>query len=556
MKALLCLLMCSSLLSQQSDQERFSLSLSLEDMRQARLLLDSMASTDSTFSYLAALENIEELRTLWKKEQPKLSQETVEAICWAIIRNASQSYHPKLRAESLLATSLHSDARNIPLLVRLLHDSHPTIQELALQLSEHYLDEPIQEAIFELAQSASTEIRVAAASLLSKQRARSAAPLIEEMLHDDTFSQKDRIRLINSLARLQRELNLSWLENATKDPQPEIRALACCKVQREPSKRAIETVLPLLEDESSLVLECALETLGLWQHLIPEQSEKLHIWYSKVLNSSSIKLQSLAAWALFLSNGEGGEWFTEMILNKPAPQSHIACAHFIKTGTKGLSLAEAFLNKAQDPIIKINLAAYLLSHRNGIQIAAKTLHNALQTTFFLLEETGESFFSWISKTTIPHTPLMPRLPESHDLLVRLQLLALQCYSGEPISKESVETMLKDRAWGIPLAAAGFIFQELAPSLEEVLFPLLESTEETIRIQAALLLVLFSQSEQAATILWDQFEKASKEGKETLVLGFSTLSFEKTKDHLTPLLFDASPSIRTRAAGALLASLYS
>ncbi len=543
------------------EHERFSLALSLEDMRQARLLLDTMHSSDSehesTFSYLAALENIEELRNIWEKEHPTLSQQTLETVCWAIIKNSSQSYHPKLRAESLLAISLLSDANDIPLLIRLLYDPHPSVQELALHLAQHYLDEPIQEAARDLAQNGTTNVRLAAAALLTKQKVRPASPLLEEMLDDDSFSQKDRSRLIANLASLQKELDLSWLERSVTDSQAEIRALACCRVQREPSKRAVEALLPLLEDKSSLVLEYALETFGLWQHLVPEESLRLQKAYRILLDSASIKLQSLAAWALFISNGEDVEaWFKEMILNKPSLQSHIVCSHLVRCGTKGLSLAKTVLNESQDPIIKINLAAYLLSHRSEVHLASKALCKALQETFYLLGESGESFFSWVSKTEISHTPLVPRLPESHDLLIRLQLLALQCYSGEPISKSHLETMLKERSWGVPIAAAGFIFQELSPSLEEVLSPLLEEEEETIRIQAALLLAVFAQSEKAATILWDQFEKASKEGKETLMLGFASLSFEKTKDRLTPLLFDASPSLRTRAAGALLASIYS
>ena len=116
-------------------------------------------------------------------------------------------------------------------------------------------------------------------------------------------------------------------------------------------------------------------------------------------------------------------------------------------------------------------------------------------------------------------------------------------------------MLGDRAWGISAAAASFLFQEYGHSLDEVLTPLLTHETEAVRIQAALLLTIISQSQQAATILAEQYEKASREGKEMIILGFSCLPASRTKPYLIPLLFDPSPVLRTRASGALLASMY-
>jgi len=530
-------------------------------MRYAHQLLQEMQAnkkdgvTELTFCLLAALGDIEELRNLWEKEKPALSTKTTETLCWAIINNASQSYHPKLRAEALLASSLHNDAKNVPLIIKLIHDPHPQVQELSLHLAEHYFDEPVQQALFDLAKAGPTDIRIKAASLLTRQKALGTESLLKEMLSDELFSQTDKIRLTHNLSLLQKELDLNWLEKTVVDSQPEIRALACFAARRDPSKKALGILLPLLHDSASL--EYALEVFGLWQHLIPERAQILQKSYLDALDSPSIRCASLAAWALFLSVDQknSADWFEDMILNKPSDQAHIACSRLIKTGVRGLALAKELLLKTSDPIMQINISAYLLSHRSETTLASERLGKALKKCSSLLCDDRESFFSWITKTTVVHSPLIHRLPESYDLLIRLRLLALQCYSGEPISAAQVETMLTDRSWGVPIAAAGFLFQELAPSLEEILSPLLEEKEETLRVQAALLLAHFSQSEKAAQILWEQFQKSTKEGKEMLALGFATLSFEKTKDRLTPLLFDASPSLRTRAAGALLASLY-
>ena len=211
------------------------------------------------------------------------------------------------------------------------------------------------------------------------------------------------------------------------------------------------------------------------------------------------------------------------------------------------------LPKVQDPLTKLNLATHLLFHRKNSPEAAEALRLCLSSS--LIGEYSDGLFSWIGPSLLFHHPAIPRLPESQDLFLRLQLLALRQYSGQPIPKEEVESMLNDRAFGVSAEAASFLFQEFAHSLDEVLSPLLSHETEGIRIQAALLLTIISKSQQAATVLAQQYEKASREGKETIILGFSCLPASQTMKYLLPLLFDPSPVLRTRAAGALVASMY-
>ena len=134
------------------------------------------------------------------------------------------------------------------------------------------------------------------------------------------------------------------------------------------------------------------------------------------------------------------------------------------------------------------------------------------------------------------------------------MLALLHYSGEEVCPKDLETILHERTIGLSAATAQFLFQEMLP-LEEVLSPLLTHSEEMVRVQAALLLAIFSRSKKAALTLLEEYQKASKAGKEVLLLGFSILPANKTRDLLFPLLFDQSQTLRTRAAGVFLCSCY-
>ena len=550
-----------------SPQDRIRLSLSFNDTKGAFLALEELRKSNDinepetvrlSFEYLAAIHDIEGLRKLYATFPSNLPEETLERIAWAVITASSKAYHPKIRAEALLAAAMTNDAKGMAILDAMLDDPHQAIQEMAFQLARHFPDEPIQQHAEDLCRSGPPHIKLEAARLLASQKARRAPAILQQLLVDDTLSEDERVGIASLLSGFKKELDLSWLATIVTDSRPAMRALAASSVLHIPSKEGMNLIMPLADDTSLEVKQYAFEALGLWHSLIPEKVAALSTIFEKHLDSSSLPLAATAAWALLLTDESQEKallWFGKKIESPSKEERVAATSHLIATGKHGLKLAQSLLKKVEDPVCQLNLSAYLLSHRHTIQEAAEQLQKALISYSSSISEHTDGLFSSLGPSIIPHHPAIPRLPESQDLLIRLELLALRCYAEQHIDTAEIERMLTDRAWGISASAAGFLFQEFAPSLDEVLSPLLSHPTESIRIQAALLLTLISKSQHAATVLQEQYEGASKEGKETLLMGFSGLPASKTLPYLAPLLFDISPSIRTRAAGALLASMY-
>ena len=549
--------------------EKINLSLSLHDTRGAHVLLENLKDESSSddpdfrrllFEYFVETRDVESMKALWEKSPTpdSLDSATAEHIAWVNIETSSRSYHPKLRAEALLAAAGSQDIRGVHVLTRMLDDEHQGIQQMAVELASHYPDEPIQLRAKEMALKSAPEARIAAAELLAFQKAPSARDVLHAMLLDDTLSAEDHVIIASLLAQLSERVDPDWIRDASSDPKPSIRTLAATLVRTHPSQEGLRFLLPLLTDSSMAVRRCVFETFGLWQSMIPLAHEQLVAAWRQGLLSPSSAIAATSAWGLLLSPDEkdrleANDWFEKTILTGTKDQSLIACGRLIKCGTFGLPLAQKLLPKVTDPLPKLNLAAYLLLNRTAVPAAAEGLRTALPAT--LLGDENSGLFQWIGANSSPHHPGIPRLPESEDLLIRLQLAALRRYAGQPVSREEVEHMLSDRAWGICAATSLFVFQEFASSLNEVLTPLLSHETETVRIQAALLLTIISQSDTAATILAEQYSRASREGKEALIIGFGCLPLSKTKPYLVPLLFDSSPAIRTRASGALIASMY-
>ena len=576
-KLLSLLLLCSSLVYPNTDlsfaANNVRLCLALHDTKGAYLGLEQLRKTTGdfvdnpevlalAFDYLAEVKDIEGLKILWEKARQHgittLPPETVEKIAWVTIEASSTAYHPKLRAEALLAAAESRDVRGVYILKQMLLDPHQGIQQMALQLSVHYPDAVIQQRAEEIAYSGSPDAKLAAAMLLAAQKAPCAEAVLTAMLLDETLSEDDLVDIASLIAHLKENVDLDWVQKAASEQRPPLRALAASSVRTCPSPEGLRLLLPLLKDPSMGVRKCAFQTLGLWQSLIPDASEQLLTVWRQELHSPSLALCSTAAWCLLLSpdksaNQEAAAWFEEMLLSSSKERSLIASSRLIKSGEQGLALAKSLLPKMKEPLPTVNLAFFLLIHRHTPLEASEALRRSLPST--LLGDYADGLFSWIGSSSLGHHPAIPRLPESQDLLIRLQLLALQRYSGAPIPKEEIEAMLNDRAFGVCAEAASFLIQEFAHSLDDVLSPLLSHETEGVRIQAALLLTLISKSKHAAEILAEQYEKASKEGKETLLLGFSILPPSKTMPYLLNMLFDGSSVLRTRAAGALIASMY-
>lgn len=550
------------------------LALALRDTREMGILLEQIHQSDKEFAtdpatlpllfdYLAETEDFEGLRMLYETSQAKgpvsLPQATVERIAWKTIEAASKAYHPRVRAEALVAAAQSQDVRGMYILKKLMTDNHQGIQQAALQLAVHYPDTPIQRQAEQLALSGLPETKLGAARLLAFQKAPSAEKTLSSLLIDDTLSEEDQLQIASCLSTLRDEVDINWLQKAVDSEKPAIRALAAASVLAAPTHEGLACLLPLLNDSSANVRKWVFQTLGAWQPLIPDASQQLIASWTADLRAPSIDLASVAAWALLLSSQPeakqaASSWFRHAILGTTEEKALLATARLLHAGESGVAVAQALIDETRDPLVQLNLARYLLSHRRNGPTASTILQAALASSP-LLGEQSDGLFSWIGPSQIPHHPAIPRLPESQDLFLRLQLLALRCYAGQPVSHIEVEKMLNDRGWGISAAAATLLFQEFGHSLDDVLSPLLSHETEVVRVQAALLLTLISQSQQAASHLAKQYEKASREGKEAIILGFGSLPLSRTKRYLTPLLFDPSPVLRTRAAGALLSSMY-
>ena len=546
-------------------QERITIALSLHDVHTARQLLEDLQKEDPhsqrtqelIFAYYAELNDFDSIQALYEKMSPEqkkaLSPGTTEKIAWVIIEKALRSPHPRIRAEGAIAAAEAHDSKSAHILASLFTDSHAGVRTLAFQLARSYPDACVQERAEKLCTARIPELMMEAASLLAEQKATCAEKVLSKLIQDETLSESDLFQIIRLAASL-KESDIEWIRKELLNPSLQTRALASAVVLEHPTREGLAALRPLLEDDSLLVRKIVMTTLGLYQGILPLDDKALFT-ISSSLSHPCLSIQATAAWALLLSPNNTFQnsaltWFQKNIVSDVSETRLTATSRLIASGERGLDLAGKILSESSDIYVKANLARYLLFHKKALKQSIENLRE-ISTSRILFGMQEDGIFSWIGQAS-NHDPFIPRLPESEDLYLRLNLIALRHYSGDTIVKEELEKILHDRVWGLSAATAEFLFHEMLP-LDEVLSPLLSNDEEIVRIQAALLLAIFSRSKNAALRLVEEYHKASKAGKEMLLLGFSAIPTAKTRDLLFPLLFDQSQTLRTRAAGVFLSA---
>ncbi len=558
---------------QSSDKETIKTALELNDLKTASLLLKKSSRPENIDSWTASdidlffelcckADDLDGMKRLWSliKERKgySLSNALLEKIAWVIIGKASVAYHPKIRFEALIAGATSNDAKGVDIVHRLMLDPHEMLAQIAIEVAGYFPDECIQLRAISILKNDTITFKLAAAKLLSQQKAPQAIPLLTSLMCDEALSEKDQVAVASYLAQAVETLDDATVIAYAQDSRSSIRALAAAYTLQKPSKTNLLAIISLLNDPSISVQKIAIPTLGLWQEMLKDNAEVLLTTFQKHLQSTDATIAANAAFSLCISNNPSAQkmavdWFEHTITTASPQKALIATSRLIKCSSNAIPLLKRLLSANIDPICRLNIAACLLQHRVELSLANETVQNFPVQQLLSIHD--DSIFSAIGKTEITHDPAIPRLPESIDLNVRLNLIALRSFANLTINRIELEKMFHDRSWGVCANAVGFAFSELEPSLEQVIKPLLSHDVELVRIQAALLYATISKSPEAAATLGREYEKASREGKELAIMGFSVLPASSSLPYLTPLLFDSSLSTRTKAAGALLSSLY-
>lgn len=476
----------------------------------------------------------------------------LEVMAWAIIRKASESNSPFIRQEAALAAFMANDAKSIPLALRAIDDSSEQARLIAINMAAKLPDDKIKKRSLEKIQNDSSP-RVRSQAILTSGylHIEEAKDILQAILEESEVDPMEKIAAIEALTNIYRTCDKELIQKLATSPRAQERLLACYLVLMLQESSGINPILSLVNDGSQDVRLLALQCVGIVAKDALSRSA-----IEPLLSHQDNKTKLLACWLLLLKGDsmKQAEHTLREFLNHPDARMRLYAASAIShAGKCGVDLALYGMKTNPDPIVRLNLAMSLIWQRVEQKDACMAIIETMKTKI-RLSEVRFGIFSVIGPTTSRHVAHIARLPETEDLLTRLELYAMISSCSCVDIKESIRIFLKERTWGISGQAACLMMQEGILIFDE-LRDCLKDPNREIGLQAAFLLALNAQDEEALQVLKLAFPTSSRQMKEFIIYAMGTIGAKSMLPFLVEVLNEPFESLRVSAARAILLSLY-
>lgn len=531
--------------------EQVDLLLTIGDSEQALKQLASMPDTEEKkrqeLLCYAKQGNIPKLLQAFSTYKDQTDPKLLEEVAWAILYKASQSNTPPVRQEAYIASFMANDARGIPLCLQALSDPSEQMRLVATTLAGRMRDEALLEATHQACrQDKSPHVRLNALQALGSMRYDAAKSTLEAILEEKSSSQEARMSALHALAAISKDPNIQALTSSDKMP---LRLLACELMLRHGKKSEIEQIYPLINDPIFDVRLAAIECVAIFGGKPPKELMEA------ILEHQDIKTRILANWLCLSSDyckARAIKNLHEFLQLEDRLLRLFTAGAISHSGASIAHFGDAFIQQ-KDPLVRLNLAIGCIWQRYDTSRAASFMLHALE---------GQPRLSWQSIGTISfvgpshkvHQAGIDRLPETEDLMVRLELYSMIASSTKIPINEPLRAFLQDKTWGVSSQSAALMMQEGLLCLEE-LKPMLQDASKELSLQAAFLLALLAQDDEALLVLQKSYETAPRQMKEYILFAIGRVGNKSSLPFLVQVLKEPFETLRVSAARAILLTLY-
>jgi hypothetical protein len=216
------------------------------------------------------------------------------------------------------------------------------------------------------------------------------------------------------------------------------------------------------------------------------------------------------------------------------------------------------LSQEYDPYVKVNLAMGLIGQQAHLEQAGQIVYQALNSESEKWIEKEEGIFTLLAPRSFDgekdQTDASYVTPETENLMTRLSLLnalAIIDYSG---TQEAVKKFLIEAKWGVSALASILLLTEGNEAAVDLVQQLLSDSNPKIRLQAALILSLWSREEKAIKVLENSYSEVDQETKVRILEGIGRIGSMHSIPFLIAKLKESSQNLRIVVALALIQCL--
>jgi HEAT repeat protein len=486
--------------------------------------------------------------------ESKGSRDLIEDMCWGVLGKASVSPSLTTRLMSLLAGFFSRDVRGTAILRKGMYDPNAVIRAAALELAGQLHDTKLIDGVKDLFLTETNwSIRQSVLKAIGSMKIKELSPGLETIIASDRSSAEEKALAIHSLVQLLDEIKGAEMARLASSDRAGLRLLACRAAAHFRLERDVDLLLISANDNHSSVRAAAIQALGLIRPL-GEKSLKLVQLAKEKIEDPDFKVALSAAWLLTLySPVEGKEAIAPYLDHDRQEVRLLAAAALKSTGKYGVELAARRLSSHSDPLVRLNLALGLMPLRVSVDEAGQVIHDVLALKKENWSEIKEGIFEAVAPQTSRKSSLESS-PEVDNQVVRLGILGALATVHPKKAQDSVRHFLLERSWGVSGAAAALLLTEGNEAAADLVRNLLGDENHRVRVQAAIILSLWSHDEKAIVVLQESYAVADKDTRERILESIGRIGSMSSVPFLLDILREPSQHVRIIAATALIQCL--
>lgn len=484
-----------------------------------------------------------------------LNRELIEEMSWGVLNKASQSSSLVMRQMALLAAFFSQEAKGVNILAQAMRDSNYAIRAMAAKMAGHYRDHKLTEEIKRLFVNEKVwVVRQKVIEAAGKMKITALRKDLETLIASDQSLPAEKVVAIASLLEIVDGVNRTEIERLSSSNRSGLRQLACQAIVHYQSMRDLDCLLSLSRDPHPDVRLEAIQAIGQLRPLDPENV--VVEMARRGVQDANYQVAASAAWLLTLYvPEEGGRIFARQLNHERGEARALAAAALGATGKYGAAFAADQFQKHSDPYVKLNLALGLIGLRQSHQKeAAHFLSHMLLAEKEKWHRLETGIFHAIVNKPPSNTADPLTTPEIDNQLLRLELLNLLAILKAPEAQQAIRDYLSERAWEISATAAALLLTEGDEAAIDIVKQLLQDPLPRVRLQAALILSLWSREESAIQTLEEGYAASDWDLKARILEGLGRIGSMRSVPFLIDVLKEPSQTLRLIAAMALIQCL--
>jgi len=508
---------------------------------------------------LAFLGKEREMITAWdnySKQFPAeiLNRQVIEAMAWGILHKAADSSSLIMRQMSLLAALFSQDIKGIHILHRGLEDPNYAIRASAVELAGRLPDAKLSRRVQQLfKEEKNWAVRQKIISAIGSMKIHAFMPQLKAIVASNESLAEERVLAIKAILDLLDSLEREEVLHLVQSNRAGLRLLACKAIIFFQSARDLDQLFILSQDYNADVRLAALQAIGL---LRPEnEKQKIIDLARQAIQDRNHQVVVAAAWLLTLYSTEEGHAQFVKLLNDTHRERCISAAIGLKaTGQYGIAVSWQFFKAHPDAFVRLNLALHLAGHLPENQEICQAIEKVLkeEKTKWCPIESG--LFEGIATKQIFKKVDCEETPEMQDQLIRLEVLNVLAILKSVNAQEAIKQFLTEKSWGISGTAAILLLADGDELAIELVQNLLNDSHAKVRLQAALVLSLWSQEESAIRILEQSYVTGTQDQKCRILEAIARIGSIKSVPFFLQVLHEPSQTLRLIAALGIIQCL--